>query len=684
MSNSYAHTLLRAAYGPAAAFRDGQLEAIESALFDGQRALVVQRTGWGKSVVYFLATRILRERGFGPTLLISPLLALMRNQIHTAKAFGVRAISINSTNRDKWDEFEHQIRSDEVDLLLVAPERLANAGYASRLLPYLEARVGLLVIDEAHCISDWGHDFRPDYRRILRTVNRLPASTRVLGTTATANDRVIEDIRRQFGDRLDVRRGPLMRGNLEIEVHEMADQAERLAWLAQELPRVEGSGIVYTLTVNDARRVSEWLSIRGIDAHAYHADCSNEERIDLEDRFLRNEIKCLVATTALGMGYDKSDVAFVIHFQRPGSVINYYQQIGRAGRNLDRARAVLLTGAEDDEISSYFINTAFPGPHCFQEVLEAIRTHPKNTLDSIIAATNQARGQVEKVLKLLDVEEVISRNLEGWHLVRSDWQFESLRSEQITQQRRRELDQMREFVSHSGCRMEFLARSLDDPGPQACGRCDRCAPRVTSHPPRELVVDAVEFLRGDHPKIPHKKFYPAGVEGEGRKKIPPERCLSDGFSLCVYNDAGWGRLVRDGKYRAHAFSDDLVRASADLIVMKDIRPAWVAWVPSLRRPQLVGSFARRLAEALGIDAVGAVRKVVDNPEQKAMQNSTRQFLNIQRAFEVDDPLIRAGTCLLVDDVVDSGWTLTAIGIRLREAGCNAVVPFTLAVAKAKE
>jgi ATP-dependent DNA helicase RecQ len=681
---STALSILRSAYGEAASFRDGQAEAIHSALQPGARALVVQRTGWGKSIVYFIATRLLREQGRGPTLLVSPLLSLMRNQIQTAERFGIRAVSINSSNREEWVTIERQLRQDEIDLLLISPERLSNPDYTEHLLPFLEPRLGLLVIDEAHCISDWGHDFRPDYRRILRTVRRLPPTTPILGTTATANDRVIFDIRRQFDGRLDVKRGALSRSSLEIEVHALPSQAERLVWMAQELPRMPGCGIVYTLTINDARRVATWLTQCGIAAHAYHADLSHEERVQLEDRFLSNDLKCLVATTALGMGYDKADVAFVIHFQRPGSIISYYQQIGRAGRSIDRARIVLLTGREDDEIAHYFIESAFPGQACFNELIAAMKRHPENTIDVLTAATNQRRGQVEKVLKLLEVEEVVKRGRRGFRILRDDWRFGALRSAEITQQRLQEVAEMKSFVSHRACRMQYLAEALDDPTTQPCGRCDRCSPRPRARLQAEQVAQAVAFLCGDHPVIPRKAFYPPGIHAAGRKKIPAHLTISDGVALCIYNDAGWGRLVREGKYLDLDFCDELVQASANLVLERSLRPTWVAWVPSLRRPLLVEDFARRLADRLGIDAVDAVLKIADNPEQKAMQNATRQFLNIQPAHAVDSRVMRAGTCLLVDDVADSAWTLTTIGMMLREAGCAQVVPFALAVARARE
>lgn len=675
--------LLREAYGPSARFRDGQWDAIQAILAPGARQLVVQRTGWGKSIVYFLATRLLRDAGCGPTLLISPLLALMRNQKDIAQRFRVRAESINSTNVEDWERVEDSILDGSTDLVLVSPERLSNPQYVERVLPALEKHAGMLVIDEAHCISDWGHDFRPDYRRILQVVRRLSPEARVLGTTATANDRVIADISLQFDGWIEVQRGPLMRDSLALEVHLLADQAERYAWLTTHLPHLEGNGIIYTLTVNDANRLAQWLRLDGHDVEPYHSLLTSDKREQLEASFQSNRLKALVATTALGMGYDKPDIGFVVHFQRPGSVIHYYQQIGRAGRSLEYARVVLLVGYEDDEIIDYFIRQAFPGPRCFEEVLEAL-AEPRSGIPAITARTNHRQSQVEKTLKLLSVEGVVTHDRSGWRRMRDDWRPDELRAEQITAQRRRELAEMQEFTSHRGCRMQFLARALDDCGARTCGRCDRCSPRDSLPLARKTVVSAISFLRRGHPEIAIKKQFPAGIKAEGRKTIPGEERLLSGRSLSVYGDAGWGRLVREGKYQHEHFSDDLVEASVEVVRSLPVQPEWVAWVPSLRRPGLVPDFARRLAASLGMPAHGVVEKVADNPEQKTQENSTRQFQNVWKAFRVDGDTVLPSPCLLVDDIVDSGWTLTALGILLRRAGCSAVIPFTLAIARAKE
>lgn len=671
-------TILQTAFGEGATFLDGQREAIESLLSPGSRLLLIQRSGWGKSVVYFVGTRLLRDGGAGPTLIVSPLLALMRNQIETARRFGVAAASINSANLDEWSELVSAVKSDEIDALLISPERLGNPSFRTEVLPFFEARCGLLVIDEAHCISDWGHDFRPDYRRIVHTISRLNPRA-LLCTTATANERVIEDVRAQVGDDLAIVRGPLMRESLRLRVVRMRGQAERIAWLAKMVPRFRGTGIVYTLTINDARRVAEWLRWEGIDALEYHSDLEDARRKELEQQFENSDVKCLVATTALGMGYDKRDVEFVIHFQSPGSIINYYQQVGRAGRSLSTAYGILLVGEEDEEINDYFIRSAFPDRACFDEVMSALAQSPAS-LDGVVSRTNQPRARVEKAIKLLEVEEAVVRSPDNrYRLVNPQWCYEQLRSDQIVEQRWKEMQQMADYIEAKGCRMRFLAEALDDPHAVVCGRCDNCSPVSIPSAERDKVLEVIQFLKRDAQVIEPKKFYPPGVLSEGRKQIPQEEQLSEGAALSVYNDAGWGRLVREAKYSLRAFPDELVLPSVELIRTLEIRPEWLCWVPSTKREDLVPDFARRLARALNIPAIEAVAKVKPTREQKEMQNSTRQFQNVADAFAVGK--IGRGPCLLFDDVIDSGWTMTVIGIQLRRAGCPAVVPFALAVAR---
>src|SRR3954470_6841733 len=429
-----AEELLRGLAGPDARFREHQLEAVRDLVEDRARVLCVQRTGWGKSAVYFIATALLRERGSGPALIVSPLLALMRNQIAAAERLGIRAHTINSTNREEWDTVRSLLADDAVDLLLISPERLNNPRFRQGMLPLFASRVGLVVVDEAHCISDWGHDFRPDYRRLRDMLAALPEGVPVLGTTATANDRVVADVEEQLGGAVKTYRGELGRSSLRFEVVELPGQADRLAWLATWLPRLEGSGIVYTLTQRDAEGVAEWLSLRGIPAEAYSGEIESERRIDVEDRLLRNDLKAVVATSALGMGYDKADLGFVVHYQAPGSVIAYYQQVGRAGRGVDRAEVVLLRGAEDRRIQDFFIEQAFPR----REHVDAVVGHLAATADGATTAeltgvVNLGRSRLEAMLKVLDVEGAVERRGTRWAAVPgAGWTYDAERYAAVT------------------------------------------------------------------------------------------------------------------------------------------------------------------------------------------------------------------------------------------------------------
>lgn len=682
-----AEGLLRAMIGNQANFRPGQWEAIEAIVARKQRVLVVQRTGWGKSLVYFLATRLLRDQGSGPTLLISPLLSLMRNQIDMANKIGIRAFTINSANRQEWEVAEAALSSNKCDILLISPERLNNERFQKSVLPVMAGRVGLFVVDEAHCISDWGHDFRPDYRRIVRILQMLPKGVPVLGTTATANDRVIDDIQHQLGEGLVILRGALDRETLHLQCIRLANQSERMAWLVENLPKFHGSGIVYCLTVPDTQRVAEWLKINGFNAEAYHAGNDTEiDRPALEQAFINNEIQVLVATVALGMGFDKPDISFVIHFQRPGSVIAYYQQVGRAGRAVDCAYGILLSGVEDDEIQDYFIETAFPSVQSMQEILDTLGRYESLSFDELLSKVNIARGVLEKALKLLEVDGAVGTAYDGKMLyfrTPNPWRPDTERIERVLALRRAEKSQMQAYLDHTGCLMEYLLRALDDPQPKPCGRCANCRgkglPSTVSH---ELVIQAENYLKGMSIPIRPRKRWPIGLFPEQKRVIPPGLQNCPGRSLCYYGDAGWGKLVRNGKYSDGRFADELVEASLQLILHQwkpEPFPTWVTAIPSRRHPNLVSDFAKRMALKLGIPFLPVLVRIGAPPEQKTMQNSTMQARNVLGTLRVEGK-IPTKPVLLVDDIIDSGWTMTMAGYLLRTHGSGEVYPFTLAQA----
>jgi ATP-dependent DNA helicase RecQ len=670
-----------------AVFHVGQWEAIEGLVRDRARLLVIQRTGWGKSVVYFLATRLLRDAGSGPTLLISPLLALMRDQIRAAERIGIHAETINSINAEDWMRVQDELHAGAVDLLLISPERLANEVFREKVLMPVAARIGLLVVDEAHCISDWGHDFRPDYRRIVRIVQALPRNIPVLTTTATANNRVVDDIQAQLGD-LRVVRGPLARESLHLQNISLPGQAARMAWLAEQVPQLTGSGVIYTLTVRDAQRVTGWLQSRGIDAQAYYGDMENERRKVLEARLLKNEVKALVATTALGMGFDKPDLGFVIHFQRPASVIHYYQQVGRAGRALETAYAVLLGGREDDEIADYFLRTAFPPEAHVKVVLKALKKEAGGLSIALLQKKlNLSYGQIEKVLRTLATEHPspIEQFEARWYRTPVRYAPDPMKIERLIEARKREQSRMRDYLHSAECLMAFLQRDLDDPDPQPCGRCSVCcgAPLLPENYSTAVAKDAVQFLQRCYQKFePRRRWIGDSLDAYGWKGVIPEELRAQtGWALCLWGDAGWGDLVRHGKQDGH-FDDELVTAAAAMLRRHwkpDPPPTWVTCVPSLRHTKLVPDFAQQLAEALHLPFISCMRQKRRIPPQKEMANSYQQAKNLVRAFEVDAKQVRPEPVLLVDDMVDSRWTLTVASALLLEAHSGSVYPLALAM-----
>jgi ATP-dependent DNA helicase RecQ len=685
---------------PQASFRDGQLEAIRDVVEDRARVLCVQRTGWGKSAVYFVATALLRAAGAGPTLIISPLLALMRNQLEAARRLGLRAHTINSTNRDDWASVRAMLAGDEVDLLLISPERLNNPAFRETMLPLFAASVGLLVIDEAHCISDWGHDFRPDYRRVRDMVAALPADVAVLGTTATANDRVVADVVEQLGvaggSELRTYRGELARTSLRLEVLELPRPAQRLAWLVSFLggpDAIAGSGIVYTLTRRDAEQVAGFLNMNGVSAVAYSGDQETELRIDTEERLLANDVKAVVATSALGMGYDKADLAFVVHYQAPGSVVAYYQQVGRAGRGVEHADVVLLRGGEDRAIQDFFIEQAFPARERVDAVLAELAEAGQagRSTRELMAVVNLGMGRIEAMLKILDVEGAVRRDGSRWVLVPgSDWVYDGERYAAVTALRRREQQAMSAFGRGERCLMRTLQEELDDPAPGDCGRCAVCtAPEFAGPLDEALVERAGRYLRSRPIELEVKKMAPDPATGAMRK-IPVDVLLEPGLSLARFGDGGWWPAIERG-LRSGAFEDDLVAGLCELIRRLGADsgpagaagpgtgsgpPAWMTTVPSASLGEKLPRLAARVAAQAGVEYVELVRRVEDRPPQREMANAVQQAANVRGAFRVVAPPPR-GVGVLLDDRRSSGWTLAMVGGQLRKAGAAAVVPVAL-------
>ncbi|MBM7091619.1 RecQ family ATP-dependent DNA helicase [Streptomyces sp. NPDC014603] len=692
-----------------ARLREDQWRAIEALVAEKRRALVVQRTGWGKSAVYFVATSLLRAQGSGPTVIVSPLLALMRNQVEAAARAGIRARTINSSNIEEWDTIQDEIGAGTVDVLLVSPERLNNPDFRDRVLPELAAATGLLVVDEAHCISDWGHDFRPDYRRLRTMLADLPQGVPVLATTATANARVTADVAEQLGtggstDAL-VLRGPLDRDSLSLHVLRLPDAAHRMAWLADHLDDLPGSGIVYTLTVAAAEEVTAFLRQRGHTVSAYTGKTENAERQQAEEDLLANKVKALVATSALGMGFDKPDLGFVVHLGSPSSPISYYQQVGRAGRGVRHAEVLLLPGQEDEAIWEYFASLAFPSEELVRRTLDILADAGRPmSLPALEPLVELRRSRLETMLKVLDVDGAVRRVKGGWTATGQPWTYDAERYAWVARQRKAEQQAMREYASTTGCRMEFLQRQLDDEAAKPCGRCDNCAGVRHS---AEASTAALEAARTDLGRagveVEPRRMWPTGLPAIGMElkgRIPAGELAAQGRALGRLSDIGWGNRLRpmfasgapDGPV-----PDDVAKAvvgvladwargpggwasgGADAVA----RPVGVITMASRTRPVLIQSLGSRIAEIGRLPLLGSL-EYTGEAFPASRSNSAQRLKALDGAVAVPPELAAAlakeeGPVLLVDDYTETGWTLAVAARLLRRAGASGVLPLVLAV-----
>jgi ATP-dependent DNA helicase RecQ len=695
---------LRALAGDGARLREDQWTAISALVADKRRALVVQRTGWGKSAVYFVATALLRATGAGPTVIVSPLLALMRNQVDAAARAGIHARTINSANLQDWEQVYAEVRDGAIDVLLVSPERLNNPGFRDNVLPHLTEAAGLIVIDEAHCISDWGHDFRPDYRRIRRLLETLPRHVPVLATTATANARVTLDVAEQLasgGDDEDdvlVLRGPLDRESLRLAVVSLPTAPMRLAWLAANLASgaLPNSGIIYTLTVAAAYETAAFLREQGIEVAAYSGKDDQARRLQAEDDLLANRVKALVATSALGMGFDKPDLGFVVHLGAPQSPVAYYQQIGRAGRGVERAEVVLLPGREDRDIWAYFASLAFPGEHQVRATLDALSDagRPLSTT-ALETRVDLSRGRLESMLKVLDVDGAVVRTAGGWAATGQPWIYEGERYERVAHERTREQQAMLAYQATTDCRLEYLRRELDDPEAAPCGRCDNCTGSPWANDvPQAGAVAAQERLSRPGVTVEPRKMWPTGMKDLGidgaSGKIGVTQLAWPGRALGRLTDIGWGvtlRTLLSDQTPDGPVTDQLVDAIVKVLASWDWaqRPASVVTMPSRTRQALITSLGQRISAVGRLPYLGSLGYTSADGAGPRRHNSAQRLGSLWHALTVPDELRDAlkahdsGPVLLVDDQIDTGWTMTFAAMLLRDAGASAVLPLALAV-----
>ncbi len=704
---------LRALAGPGARLREDQWTAIHALVAQRRRALVVQRTGWGKSAVYFVATALLRAQGAGPTVIVSPLLALMRNQIAAAERAGIHAATVNSTNLEDWQSTYAAVDRGEVDVLLLSPERLNNPDFRDNVMPHLAATCGLLVVDEAHCISDWGHDFRPDFRRLRTLLPELPAGIPVLATTATANARVVADVADVLGltgggagltgsgggrpgDDVDeaasdvlVLRGGLDRESLSLGVLSLPSTAHRLAWLADHLGELPGSGIIYTLTVAASQQVADYLRERGFPVAAYSGQTEQTERLAAEDDLINNRVKALVATSALGMGFDKPDLGFVVHFGAPSSPISYYQQVGRAGRGVDSAQVVLLPGSDDEAIWSYFASVGFPPERQVRVALAALAESAAPTSTATLETQVElSRTRLETMLKVLDVDGAVHRVRGGWVSTGAAWHYDAERYERVAGVRRDEQQAMRDYIATNTCRMRFLREQLDDPGAEDCGRCDNCGGMtLTDAVGATTVATAANVLDRPGVRLDPKRMWPSAMPSLGidvRGKIAPAELAEPGRAIARFTDLSLGARVREVTGRDQPVPPDLVSAAIRVLAAWEWseRPSAVVHVGSGARGHLVADFAAGLARIGRLADLGPVPH--RGPSRVARSNSAQRLRTVWDAYTLPESLLaelggraRDAPILLVDDYADTGWTMAVVARLLRRAGSGPVHPFVL-------
>ncbi|MCX6466582.1 MAG: RecQ family ATP-dependent DNA helicase [Pseudonocardiales bacterium] len=699
-----AEKILGTLAGPGARLREDQWTAIHALVAQRRRALVVQRTGWGKSAVYFVATALLREAGAGATVIVSPLLALMRNQIDAAARAGIRAATVNSANTADWERTYDAVAAGEVDVLLVSPERLNNPDFRDRVLPRLTATAGMLVVDEAHCISDWGHDFRPDYRRLRALIAELPDGIPVLATTATANDRVVVDVTEQLGLRPGaaagdgaadtlVLRGSLDRESLRLSVVKLRTAADRLGWLAAHLDALPGAGIVYTLTIQAAEEVADFLRERGFPVASYTGKTEPEERLAAEGDLLANRVKCLVATSALGMGFDKPDLGFVVHLGAPASPVAYYQQIGRAGRAVERAEVVLLPGHEDQDIWRYFASLAFPPEPLVRQTLgvlsDSVDGEPLSTA-AIETRVDLSRTRLEMLLKVLDSDGAAKRVKGGWVGTGQEWVYDRERHQRIAEARRAEQRAMLDYLDTTECRLVYLRRQLDDPHAERCGRCDVCTtPAWSTDVDAGAAEAAAERISRPGVQVAPRKQWPSGMGELGvpvSGRLKADELAEPGRVVGRLSDIGWGTRLRElvGSPTEPAPDAPVPKDVLDAVVRVlagwgwEERPVGVVGVGSRTRPHQLDHLARRISDIGRLPLLGTLVPRGERPGEHA--NSAQRLAAVWSAFEEPAFELPAGPVLLVDDVIDTGWTMTVAARLLRRAGASAVLPLALAQA----
>jgi ATP-dependent DNA helicase RecQ len=699
-----------------AIFREGQYEAIES-VFENKRSLVVQKTGWGKSLVYFISTKINRNKAKGVSIVISPLLVLIENQIAAAKKVGLKSVALSSKNKEDHSDIINDLKNNKIDLIFTTPETLFNT-----LQKHLNSiNLGMFIIDEAHCISDWGHDFRLDYRKIVEVLNQLKDKDfPILATTATANDRVVDDLRNQIGPNLYVSRGELFRDNLFIQTIELDSKADRYAWILEHINDFEGTGIIYCLTQKDTENVSNFLNEHNIDVAFYHSGLDEEICDQNLKLFEENKIKALIATIKLGMGYDKPDVSFVIHYQVPKNIVSYYQQIGRSARKIPKGHAIMLKGNNDIKILEYFIEEAFPLEEEMKIVLNQFDQQLSSfddsglTLMSISKYLNLSTSKINKALKFLEFEGVLVRQAHTFFLTSKQFKYSKKHYEDITLLRRKEIEELKSLFHKDQCLNKKMLQALDNYSIENCGICEVCqkSETISKYISEESLKKAKEFLENQFIEIIPKKAYKVSgtgfnitnidkinqinrefgykieknINGQYYIHIPSKYYVNEvGASLSKYGDDGIGSIISHCKYTKIDYPEEVIDKAIKVVtkLIKIHNIDFITYVPS-KNNQLMDRFSEKISKTLNI-AFSSTFIKISNTSQKNMQNKSFQKSNVEVSYSmINSNKITGKNVLLFDDMIDSGWTFAYLGKELLIHGANKVLPIALTDTSTKE
>jgi len=645
-------------------FYDEQWETIEKVL-NGEKVLLIEKTGFGKSLCFQFPATVFD----GITVIFSPLIALMRDQVKKLSSLGIPAKCINSEQTPEENrQIINEAKQGKIKILYIAPERQENSEWIEAAR---EMNLSMVVVDEAHCISVWGHDFRPSFKRIINLVNLLPKGLPVLATTATATKRVEADIAQQMGSNFTVIRGNLMRDNFRLFVVRVNSEDEKMIWLRQNLEKLPGSGILYTGTRVDTEIYSKWFDYLNIPSTGYNAGLDAESRVSIENGLMKNQWKCVISTNALGMGIDKSDIRFIIHTQIPQSPIHYYQEIGRAGRDGKPSYVILFYNPEDKKLPEAFIEGSRPAVSKYEKVIEAVKSEMLGERD-LMKRTNLKRNQI-RVIKADLIEQNIIREV----TIGKSKKFEYIAGapplstqvfEELRANKTQDLEKMIEYAETTQSRMKFLCDYLGDDSTHTFTNCDNTGlKKITVTTNDEWKQKLQDFRENYFPVLE--------VETKGTNLI-------NGVAASYYGFSNVGNAIHRSKYENGGdFPDFLLGLFLKAYRIKFSQEKFdlILYVPPTKSGDLVRNFAVKVSQVLKIPISHHLIKQRETSEQKVFENTYLKLENVRDAFEIKTPEeVRGKNILLIDDIFDSGATIKEIGRYLSNLGAEKVAPVVIA------